>query len=359
MELVKECPSSAGLDVVTDPTHPSVANSVFYSYLLEDKSTVRVVWDETNVHTTIKKKDHDPIVMVEPHGHERLPWSVLRLTLDSKRFWGPVDGGLLSFCKVRSLLASHSVMVTQTSLFEFLVLGGFSHEEATSVAQLIVSGCRQINYENKMDDSGKPLPKEVSYVGPTTQEPTVVFDLLQSIYRTMLSMRGHALKNFEGNSSQVQTAESQQNSSAGLLDLVRSRRPILLAFEQDMWELIVVEANKADGAIKIPDDIELTIDFAPDETNVFSSTMEKIKYYEFMLDNNLITPAEIGRRENPDLSVEQAQQKIDSNKIINDAAKPPAPPPIPTGPGMRPGGMPRNLGDSAMNTDEGVDEADD
>jgi len=328
MELVKECPSYRGLDVEVDMMRPSIAAKVIYKYQTKTPegkvASVEVVWDEENAVTTIKVKQQEPQVITEPHGHDRLPWAVLRLTPDSKRFWGPVDGGLLSFCKVRSLLASHSVMTTQTSLFEFLVLGGFSHVEATSIAQKIVSGCRQINYENQLDDEGKPLPKEISYVGPSQTEPAVVFELLQNIYRTMLSMRGHALKNFEGNSAQVQTAESLQNSQSGLLDLVRSRRPILSSFEQELWELIWVEANKEEGAVQIPPGIELTIDFAPDETNVFASIPEKIAYYEFMLANNLITAAEIGRRENPDLSVEAAQERIDENKKINDAAKPQA-----------------------------------
>ena len=321
MYLVKQAPSNPKMDVTVSATRPDKAMEVTYQYRPFKDTTVTVTWDALTVTTTVKVKGQDAVTTIEEHGHEALPWATLRFVQDSSRFWGPADGGLVSLCKTRSLLLADSVMRTQTSLFDLLVMSGFSREEAISMTKNISSGGRILQYDNKLDDEGKPLPRDIKHVNPPTNEPTVIFMLWESIYRNFLSMRGHALKNFEGGSAMVSSAETQMNAMIAVNDEIRSRRPALARFEKDLWRKIVVEANKDETAITIPDGIELDIDWSPDEV-IYQNTGEKLAYYEFMLAQNLLTPAQIMRRENPDVSVEFAEEQIEANKVINTGTTP-------------------------------------
>jgi hypothetical protein len=79
----------------------------------------------------------------------------------------------------------------------------------------------------------------------------------------------------------------------------------------------VLEVNKPKGYKEIKGDF--ICDFA--EIVATKSLEEMIKESEFKLKNNLITPIDLLREQNPDLTDEQLEERYNENKEINDKLK--------------------------------------
>lgn len=341
---LKECPSDSTLRVKTNPQRPSQAIEIEYSYktrvtpisVKEDGTEVNgeeydaevtVSWSKLFVTTTIKKIGTTEVtVNTEPNLYGELPWATSRFISDSRRFWGPVDYSAYSLAITMSFIIADAIMKTQQSFFNILVLGGFTEEEAKSAINTMSNG-KVIRYENTMGDTAG-TGKKVEFISPSVMEANEISNFLTGLYKFWKSCRGHHSNNFEGDSSLVQSAESQKLAMKAVSDLQESRRPYLTKFEKDIFELIKKEINVTTPNL-VPDDVILVIDWAPEQT-VFNSTEDRIKYQEYMKANNYYTDIDIMRMENPELSREDAEAKLADNKLKNgNAVKPEVKPVIP------------------------------
>jgi hypothetical protein len=93
-------------------------------------------------------------------------------------------------------------------------------------------------------------------------------------------------------------------------------------YEDDRFDITkrVLEANKSQikGYTEIKD--SFVCDFA--EIKVTKALQDDILEKEFKLKNNLITPLDLLRESNPDLTDEELTKRYEENKRINDELKP-------------------------------------
>lgn len=315
MILVKLTPADPTLQVISDPF--KMSDPVVVEYATENENGERVdnVWDLDEFVTVTHTASGQAIEQMD-HGFDGMPISVLRYSTDSNRFWGPYDGGLLSLVQIRALLLADSIYRTQTSLYEFLVFAGFTEDAALAAVKTKSEGV--MAYENDRDDSGKTVPnsKEISYVSPEGISPEKIFELWEKLYRQFLTARGHASKNFES-SQMVQTAESMRMANISLIEIKEARRGQLLDFEQDLLERIIWANNSFGRSGTLSEDIEVNLDWQPDK-QFFNNATDKSNYYTFSLNNNIVTPPDIIRQENPELSREEALEVYEKNKEFNE-----------------------------------------
>jgi hypothetical protein len=318
MKLVKLTPDNDTLDVMTD-IYPSEAVEVKYNSLDIYGNTVINEIDVENVVMRTQTASGES-VEVNPHGFKKkgvnaLPIAVLRYDIDSNYFWGAYDGGLLSLVKSRSLLLSDAIHRSQTSLFEFLVFHGFTPEEALAAAKSKSEGAMAYKYDK--DDTGKidPNSKSIEYVAPDGIAPEKIFELFEKVYRMFLISRGHSSKNVD-TSQLIHTAEAMRLSNIALIENKESKRSALQRFEQDMLDLIIHSNNMHSNNPKIPEGLELILDWQPDK-QFFNNATDKVNYYDFSLKKNVLTPVDIIRQENPELSLAEAEAKYYENKQFN------------------------------------------
>ena len=325
MSLIKLTPADQTLNVINDPNYPSQALEVSYASETIDGEAIRMIWDLDNFTTEIETASGVATEILE-HQFDGMPVAILRYKTDSNRFWGAYDGGLLDLVQIRSLLIADSVYRTQTSLIEFLVFMGFTPEEAISAAKTRGEGV--VTFENEKDDSGKPVAgsKDIKYVAPEGLTPEKLFDLWEQLFRSFLNARGHQSKNFES-SKMIQTAESMRFGNIAMIEMKESKRGALLGFEQDLLDRVVWANNQFGTAGKLPDDIKVTLDWQPDK-QFFNDATDESNSYKFNLDNNIMTPPDIIRQKNPELSREEALEKYEANKKFNEennvSTEPPA-----------------------------------
>ena len=315
MSVIKLTPADLTLDVTADPNHPSQALEVKYDTETLDGERVENIWD-LDTFTAIIETPSGQAVETLDHQFNGMPVAILRYQTDSNRFWGAYDGGLLSLVQTRSLLLADSIYRTQTSLIEFLKFVGFSPKEAISAAKTRGEGV--VAFENEKDDSGKPIPgsKDIQYESPEGIAPEKVFEHWVNIYRHFLNARGHQSKNFDS-SKMVQTAESMRFGNIALIEMKESKRGTLLDFEQQMLDRVIWANNRFGGKVKLKEGIQVTLDWQPDK-QFFNNATDKANHYKFSLNNDLMTPVDIIRQENPELSREEALKIYEENKKFNE-----------------------------------------
>lgn len=328
MMLQKLTPSIPKFDVIPDDLKVTRAQQVEYAGEwtdpeIENAKTkkVRFVWDYTEFQI-IDADNENTILYSEDHGYKEspeaiggMPFATLRYITDSNRFWGPFDGTLLSLTNTRSLLIADSIHRTQTSLYEILVLAGFSPDEALAMAETrAAAGIVAFEFKQKSDNTDDPA-KKVEYVSPQGMEPEKIFNLWKDLYRFVLTARGHTGKNFD-TSRLEQTAEAQRLANIALRDKQDSRKIALAQFEKDMFKRIAWANNRNSGAMTIPEGTTVAIDWQPDE-EFFNDATDKKNYYGFALDRDIMTGPDVIRQENPELSVEAAKDVFEENVKFN------------------------------------------
>ena len=329
MSIIKLTPADLTVEVKPEVRCPDKIEQLVYAintFINVDgvfkEATITYKWDKLNV-TVITKIDNVENIEVNEHKFKEsstaqggVPWATLRYISDSTRYWGPYDGGLLSLCQLRSLLLADSVHRTQANLYELLILAGFTSTEALEATRTSAAG-RVIQYENDKDAEGTPIKgsKEVKFISPTGIEPEKVWEIWDNILTQWMRMRGHSPKNFE-TSADPQSAEAQRLSDVALRDIQISRRQFLAGFEQDMFELVKWENNTQSNTVTIPEDTRVELDW-PLDHQIFISASDKVSYYTFALNSNVLTPVDIIRAENPDLSEQMAVDLFNKNKEFN------------------------------------------
>ena len=326
MIIQKLTPSIENFIIQEDDLKPSRASLVEYRGEWTDPDDkeqkvhkVRFVWDYKTFQI-IKADNAQDVLFFEDHGYEEgpgggMPFATLRYVTDSNRFWGPYDGTLLSLSNTRSLLVADSIHRTQTSLYEILVLAGFSPEEALAMAETrSASGVVAYEFNKKPDGTDDPA-KTIRYESPDGMEPEKIFDLWKDLYRFVLTARGHSGKNFDSSRLEA-TAEAQRLANTSLKDLQESRKISLAQFEKDMFKRIAWANNRNAGAMKIPEGTTVEVDWQPDE-QFFNGATDKKNYYEWAKENDILTGPDIVRQENPELSMEAATEKFEKNQKAN------------------------------------------
>ncbi len=318
MKLVKLTPDNTSLEVLTS-VHPSEAVEVKYESIdINGNKVLNAITTKEIIETIITETGSS--TTAEPHRFkvkniDALPIAVLRYGLDSNKFWGAYDGGLLSLVRTRSLLLSDSIHRSQVSLFEFLIFAGFNADEALAAAKTKTEGA--VAFEYKRDDTGKvdPNSKKIEYTAPEGISPEKIFELWEKIYRAFLAARGHSTENVD-TSQLIHTAEAMRLSNIALIENKESKRTALQGFEQNLLDMII-HANNQFGSFKIPEGIELILDWQPDK-QFFNDATDKVTFYEFGLKKNTLTPVDIIRQENPELSLAEAEAKYFNNKKFNE-----------------------------------------
>jgi hypothetical protein len=329
---IKLSPADETLDVESFDNIPSKARELQYETENNDGTVLIHVWDPINYTLKEKRPNQEPLIKTKkPHGWQLsgIPWAVLRYITDSRRFWGPFDGTLLSLCKTRSLLLADTVHRTQVALYEILILAGFTPEEATAATTTRMTG-KTISFEYDTDSDDKPVPqsKDVRFESPEGIEPEKVLEIYLQLVRHILDTRGHSRKNFQ-DSSLVQSAEAQKLADVSITDEQISNKPKQVIFETQWFRLMRWENNR-NGGTKIPEDLNVYPDWVPDR-QYFKSGSDTADYYGFMLDRNLMAAPDVIRSENPDLSREAAQDKFVENKEFSEENAPPDNQQEPTG----------------------------
>lgn len=320
IKLNKLTPSDKDLKVIPDPSFPSEAFSISYK---TDEDII--IWDKFT--ETIKFKgavNKSGGVSVVAHKYYEnkpeaggIPYAILRYVEDSSRFWGPYDGGLQSLVRTRSLLLSDTIHRTQTSLYELLIMAGFTPEEALAATRTKASA-GLVAYELDKDAEGKadPHSKDIRYVSPEGISPEKVFEAWTKIYKFFLNARGHTGREMES-TRLVPTAEAQRLASVALKDKQEAKKPYLVKFEEDLWHRFKwINNNFVLGAKKIPDDITISVDWQPDE-RYFNSASDKVDYYDYFMKKNLMTGPDIIRAENPELTQDEAEERFKENIEFN------------------------------------------
>lgn len=320
--FVKLVPSDDTFDLIPGYLSPSSPEALKYK-TGSGKNTITHIWDKYFYTYTVSINSQEESFS-EPHGFPGLPYGILRSKDDSRRVWGPYDGGLYSFCKLRSLLMADAVHRTQVSLYEILVMSGFSLEEATAAMKTRQAG-KFVAYElpDKPDGSKDAGSKEIRFESPQGIESEKILDTYFRLYYHLVTTRGHAVRNFE-TGKQPQAAEAIWLGDNALRAYQISRRSPLSAFEKKIVKLMAWENNKIPGRQELPLDVTVWLDWVPDPI-YFTSATDKVNYYDFMLKNGLKSHTEIIRSENPDLSRETAQQKLDENVEALKKYGPPEP----------------------------------
>lgn len=328
MMIQKLTPSIVNFIIKEDDIKPSRAKEVEYRGEWIDPDdpeqkvhNVRFVWDY-EFFQIINSENDSQVLFAEPHGYQEttksmggMPYATLRYTTDSNQFWGPYDGTLLSLTNTRSLLVADSIHRTQTSLYEILVLAGFSKEEALALAETrAASGMMVFEYPKKPDQTDDPS-KKIEYVSPQGMEPEKIFELWKQLYRFVLTARGHSGKNFDSSRLEA-TAEAQRIANLSLTDLQKSRKVSMSLFEKDMFKRIAWANNRNPGSTQIPEGTTVEVDWQPDE-QFFDSATDKKNYYEWAKLNDIMTGPDIVRQENPELSTEAATEKFEDNLKFN------------------------------------------
>lgn len=333
MMLQKLTPSIPEFDIISDDLKVTRAKQLEYTGewtdpVVNKTMKVRFVWDYMDLQI-IEAANEKNILYTDPHGYKEtpkseggMPFATLRYITDSNRFWGPFDGTLLSLTNTRSLLIADSIHRTQTSLYEILVLSGFSPDEAKAMAETrTAAGIVAFEFNKKPDQTDDPA-KKIEYVSPQGMEPEKIFDLWKDLYRFVLTARGHTGKNFDS-SRLEQTAEAQRLANIALRDKQDSRKIALSQFEKDIFKRIAWANNRNPGSIQIPEGTTVEIDWQPDE-EFFNDATDKKNYYDFALDRDIMTGPDVIRQENPELSVEAATDKFEENTKFNKKFKEPA-----------------------------------
>ena len=329
MMLQKLTPSIPYFTIKEDDLKPSRAKVVEYQGEWSDPDVdngeikkVRFIWDY-EFFSIIDADNDKKIYVFEPHGYNEtpqsmggMPFATLRYITDSNRFWGPYDGTLLSLSNTRSLLVADAIHRTQTSLYEILVLAGFSGDEATAMAETrAAAGIVAYEFNKKPDGTDDPT-KTIKYESPAGMEPEKIFDLFKDLYRFTLTARGHSGKNFDSSRLEA-TAEAQRLANTSLKDIQESRKISLAEFEKDMFKRVTWANNRSElKSVTIPEGTTVEIDWQPDE-QFFNDATDKKNYYDWALQNAILTGADIVRQENPELSTEAATEKFEFNQDFN------------------------------------------
>jgi hypothetical protein len=317
LRFVKLTPVTKSLVVTQDDYFPAEIKQIEYQTKIGDKDITNI-WDAGQF-LMEHRQQNDKVTYLEgsgSHAFHKPPFAILRYVTDSSRFWGPLDFGAYSFFQTRSLLLSDSILRSQTSLFDMLVFSGYTPDEAIQAVKKVVAGKVLINPEAKAGPDGATVQPDVKFISPSMLEPEKIWSLYESLYTHFLQSRGMTPRNFEVGSD-PQSADAQRISDRYILSLQQSRKRYLQRFEQDLFQLIVWRNNNYTDGIKIPEKATLITDFQ--DPMVFSSTNEKIAYFEYMVRQNILTPVDIMRIENPDLNAVQALRLYDAKKAFNEA----------------------------------------
>jgi len=89
-------------------------------------------------------------------------------------------------------------------------------------------------------------------------------------------------------------------------------------FEKELFE-ITRTVNNVHHPVSIPENAEFKIDF--DDLAVEMTKDEDNKDWTFLISQNAATPIDIIRKNNPDLSEQDAKKLYETNKAINSASK--------------------------------------
>lgn len=325
---IRLTPDDSSLKVSVDGKFSNVAKQIIYTTDSDDGS-VEHVWDWHTYKVYKLAKDGKrenvaPLIDIEHNFKETeiadggMPWTTLRYSVDNRNFWGPFDGGMASLSMFRSFMLADSVHRTQTSLFEILVMAGYSEVEAIAAVQSMKSGKVMIAKKGVKSDEGDAYDQDPHYISPQGMEPGKVLDIYMRVFEYIRQMRGHAKKNFEVGAD-VQSFEAQRLAEGVLRRRQLQNRPYLLSAEQRNLKLLIQVNNQTPGNPKIPEDIEVTIDWT-DPTR-FSNMKDFVEYSTVCVNKNWMTNAQVLKMINPDLTEDQAKEKYEENKKINEEDK--------------------------------------
>ena len=109
----------------------------------------------------------------------------------------------------------------------------------------------------------------------------------------------------------IMDAVDQMEMRKDDLEACRSYEKGRFEITKKVWNLHAQEFNKK----PIPEDLELKVDFA--EIEIHKTPADEQAEFEFELKHNLTTPAEFLMKQNPDLTLEEAQKIITDNTKFN------------------------------------------
>ncbi len=334
LHWVRLIPSDATLTVRVDEKFSNIASEIIYvtgksKDQIQDTNQLEHVWDWESYKVYKLNKNgqrtsnETPVIDVE-HGFKEteaskvggMPWTILRYSIDNRAFWGPFDGGLASIATLRSFLLADAVHRTQVSLFEILVMAGYNQDEALKAVSSMQSGKIMIAEKGKKGDGGgEPFDQDPHYISPEGMEPSKVLEIFMKIYDFVRQTRGHSKKNFEVG-AKVQSFEAQRLADNVLKRKQLQNRPFLLAAEQRNLRLLVHENNKISGNPRIPEDIEVTLDWV--DRMSFANMKELSEFAVVAVQKNWMTDPQVIKKLNPDLTEEQAMEQFEENKIFNE-----------------------------------------
>lgn len=257
----------------------------------------------------------DNVKMINPYG--KIPYAILRLE-EQNDFWGEGQTDLVNFNEQINFLLSdliNSGIIMQSWGTPVAINCGFSYKNekgGTSYRKVRVGAKHPIVIENAKSDEVEPSFEYKSADPKITEIKETIDWMIKLIAITKGLDPNSFLQEVKATSGFSKVVDSLDEMELRQDDIEPCR-----VYEEERFELTkrVLEVHKSE--IKDYKNLKgyFVCDFA--EIKPIKSLDEDIKEKEFNLKHNLITPIDIMREKNPDLSDEELLKKYDENKSVN------------------------------------------
>jgi len=308
--LVELTPVEKTLKVIPDLFIKSIPDTI--EYKPAEGTTVK--YDTKNIVVITRNESGQEVSKTTAHKFDGNPFVVLNYFVDNGTFYGPFDGTLYSFVKQRSLILANSMSAMHLSEAERLVVSGMGWEEALGAIK-----DRMIVLPNdKIDKAGNQVQQKVDVLRPEYKEALALIENYLRMYHHLLDVRGHQMKQFSVGAD-AQSAEAVRLGGIDMSQQTQRKRGVLAYFEKELWKRIIWLNNSITGNMNIPEDTQIIIDWKPESLH-FSSASDETLFFEKTMTKDVTTPVDWIRSRNPELSLEEALQKLQDNKKFNDEA---------------------------------------
>tara|TARA_Y100001973_G_scaffold105520_1_gene179006 strand:- start:61 stop:1407 length:1347 start_codon:yes stop_codon:yes gene_type:complete len=288
-------------DVITDEFDPMKVKAIKYPVMFNTDDGI----DNNEILQYVYYDDQGYIIYdedgkqieAETHDFGVLPFIFLHKQEQQLEFFCPPAYDIMSTNEMINILYSEMNLGMRFQMFGQYVISGFLDDKLMERAgsdQMIVL----------------PEGADLSIVAPSVNVSDAL-RLGQSMLQIVAS-NNHLTISFEENHSD----RPQSGVALAIRDLERKTQVVDDLNHWELYEQQIYDMERliaSNNGISLPNSIG--IDF--NEPEDVMSKQEEISYNQFLLDNNLTTPAKILQKMNKDLTLEQAEAIIKENEEVN------------------------------------------